>query len=112
DVAPLLGEPIGRTAEHQGSQLERENDETDRRIKRYAGKIQARRDVTLAAGGYLALADLGRMFSLSPFEEDCIVISLAPELNLKYAKLYAYLQDDITRKQPTVDFVLRLLCGS
>ena len=40
------------------------------------------------------------------------VICLAPELRRKYDRLYAYLQDDITRKRPSVDLVLELLCDS
>ena len=39
-----------------------------------------------------------------------IVIGLAPELDLRYERLYAYLQDDVTRKRPSVDLVLNLLC--
>jgi len=30
---------------------------------------------------------------------------------LRYERLYAYLQDDVTRKRPTVDLVLNLLCS-
>jgi len=41
-----------------------------------------------------------------------ILIALAPELDLRYERLYAYLQDDVTRRRPTVDLVLNLLCSS
>ncbi|MEN6350966.1 MAG: ATP-binding protein, partial [Syntrophomonas sp.] len=44
------------------------------------------------------------------FEELSIFISLTPELDRKYEKLFAYLQDDINLKFPTVDLVQRLLC--
>ena len=40
------------------------------------------------------------------------MICLAPELRRKYDTLYAYVQDDITRKRPSVDLVLDLLCAS
>jgi|RhiMetdeSRZDD1v2_1073273.scaffolds.fasta_scaffold1065608_2 winged helix domain-containing protein len=33
------------------------------------------------------------------------------ELRRKYDTLYAYLQDDITRKRPSVDLVLDILCS-
>ena len=49
------------------------------------------------------------VFSLSPCEEDLILIALAPDLDLKYETLYAYLNNDITRKWPTVDLAQRLL---
>ena len=55
---------------------------------------------------------LQQTFNLSPFDLDLILIALAPELDLRYERLYAYLQDDITRKCPTVDLALNLLCHS
>ena len=58
------------------------------------------------------LSCLSRAFGLSPFEVDAIVIALAPEIDLRYERLYAYLQDDVTRRRPSVDLVLNLLCGS
>jgi len=62
--------------------------------------------------GHSTLAWLARAFGLSPFDASVVVIALAPELDLRYERLYAYLQDDITRKRPTVDLVLNLLCPS
>ncbi|MEV8509053.1 ATP-binding protein [Actinoplanes sp. NPDC051475] len=62
-----------------------------------------------AATTPLALPRLGRLFGLSAVELRAVVICLAPELRRKYDRLYAYLQDDITRKRPSVDLVLELL---
>lgn len=59
---------------------------------------------------YSALADLANHFQLSPFDIDVILISLAPEFDLRYERIYAFLQDDITRRRPSVDLVLNLLC--
>lgn len=58
---------------------------------------------------FLAFPQLARIFSLSPFEVQTIIICLAPELDRKYDKIYAYLQDDITRKRPSIDLILNLL---
>jgi len=58
----------------------------------------------------LALPLLARLFNLSPIEVQVVVICLAPELDRKYDTLYAYLQDDITRKRPSMDLILTLLC--
>jgi hypothetical protein len=58
------------------------------------------------------LAWLIRTFGLSSFDADLILIALAPEVDLRYEKIYAYLQDDITRKRPTVELALNLLCPS
>ncbi len=56
------------------------------------------------------LSRLKNVFGLSAFELDVILIALAPELELRYEKLFAYLQDDVTRRRPSVDVALRLLC--
>jgi hypothetical protein len=58
------------------------------------------------------LAWLIQAFQLSTFDADLILIALAPEVDLRYEKIYAYLQDDITRKRPTVELALNLLCSS
>lgn len=58
------------------------------------------------------LSWLKLVFELSPFELCLILITLAPEIDLRYEGLYAYLQDDVTRKRPTVDLALNLLCNS
>src|SRR5579864_7176226 len=58
------------------------------------------------------LHELAGSFALSPFDLSAITIALAPEIDLRYERLYAFLQDDVTRKKPTVDLVLNLLCDS
>jgi hypothetical protein len=58
------------------------------------------------------LKRLKEAFSLTTLELAVILIALAPEVDLKYERLYAYLQDDLSRKRPTVDLVLSLLCSS
>lgn len=57
-----------------------------------------------------ALAWLVDRFKLSGFEADVVLLALAPEFDLRYEKIYAYLQDDVTRKLPTVELALNLLC--
>jgi ATPase family associated with various cellular activities (AAA) len=75
-------------------------------------EIHERRSASLEAGVCLSLARLAELFGLTRFEELCLIICLAPELDRKYGRLYAYLQDDTTCKQPGIDLVLRLLCES
>ncbi len=51
-------------------------------------------------------------FSLSPIEQDILLLAVAPEIDLKYETLFAYLNNDITRKWPTFDLALRVeRCG-
>jgi hypothetical protein len=50
-------------------------------------------------------------FGLTPLEEDLLLLAAAPEFDLKYETLYAYLNDDVTRKWATADLARRLLAG-
>ena len=79
------------------------------RRDRLRAEIEARVEVSEAAGVFLSLRHLERLFGLSPIDRQVIVLCLAPELDRKYDRLYAYLQDDITRKRPSVDLALELL---
>jgi hypothetical protein len=63
-------------------------------------------------GIYLSLPWVTQLFSLSRLEVQTLIMCLAPELGRKYDTLYAYLQDDITRKKPSVDLILDVLCAS
>jgi SpoVK/Ycf46/Vps4 family AAA+-type ATPase len=53
---------------------------------------------------------LSKALSLSPFELNIIIACLAPEIDSKYEKLYAYLHNDVTRKKPSMGLILDLLC--
>jgi SpoVK/Ycf46/Vps4 family AAA+-type ATPase len=58
------------------------------------------------------LRRLGDLFDLDAFERDVLLVCLAPDVDLRYERLYAYLQDDVSRRRPTVDLTLRLLGAS
>jgi hypothetical protein len=70
-----------------------------------------------AEGGFLSSvseqparwAELAARFALQPLDLDLILLALAPEIDLKYETLYAYLNNDVTRKWPTLDLAQRLL---
>lgn len=66
--------------------------------------------VILCAEEFPLLAKIAQAFTLSQFDLDVLAITLAPELDLRYERIYAYLQDDITRRRPSLDLVLNLLC--
>jgi hypothetical protein len=79
------------------------------RLAQQRQTVDSRALANVEEGCELPLARLGRIFDLSRFEQDVLLICLAPELDRKYDRLYAYLQDDITRKKPSVDLALQLL---
>jgi hypothetical protein len=66
-------------------------------------------DLTTAGDRWQTLA---RVFSLSQLEVDVVAIALAPDVDLRYERLFGYLHDDVTRRRPTVDLALQLLCRS
>jgi len=55
---------------------------------------------------------LQEQFELDSFDLGILAIALAPELDRRYERLYAYLQDDVRAKRPTVDLSLHLLSNS
>ncbi len=66
-------------------------------------------------GVVLALPTLRERLGLTLFEKNVVLMSLAPEVNRRYAQLYRYLQGEESKPQtdlPTLDLVLRLLCKS
>jgi hypothetical protein len=56
------------------------------------------------------LQGFAEVFGLSGFDLNILLIALAPEFDLHYQKLYAYLQQDGAKLRPTIDLALNLLC--
>lgn len=82
----------------------------DKRLEEMRETIDQRREATLKTGRRLTLPSLAVRFALSPAEVDILLVALAPELEVRYETLYAYLHDDVTRKRPSVDLALNLIC--
>ncbi|HWR61528.1 MAG TPA: ATP-binding protein, partial [Clostridia bacterium] len=73
--------------------------------------ITKKREVTLNKGILISLPYFSRLFNLSRFEEKCIILCLALEMDRKYEKIYGFLQDDITCKRPGIDLAVKLFCS-
>ena len=52
------------------------------------------------------------VYGLTDLDLDVILIGLAPEIDLRYERLCAYLHDDVTKRRPSIDLALNLLCSS
>lgn len=74
--------------------------------------IDRRKQDAVAQNVNLPLMQLGNNFGLSEFEQQALVICLAPQIDARYEKLYAYLQNDIAKKFPSVELILGLLASS
>ena len=81
-------------------------------LEKIAEQINQRKRNSLQGGIELRLHNLQQIFGLSQFEIDALLVSFAVEVDLRYERLYAYLQDDVTKKRPSVDLVLSLLAPS
>jgi AAA+ superfamily predicted ATPase len=75
---------------------------------RLGAAIKQRRAKT-PEGVLLRAEELWCRFSLSAEERDAVLLSLLPELDGRYRRLFGYLQDDASRTQPTVELVRQIL---
>ncbi|WP_260606883.1 ATP-binding protein [Streptomyces sp. WAC08241] len=56
------------------------------------------------------LDGLVRRFGLTPLDLDLLLVAVAPDLDARFERLYGYLNDDLTRRRPTLGLALEL-CG-
>lgn len=56
------------------------------------------------------IEQLRRRWGFTDFDTAVLLLALAPELDLRYERIYGYLQDDITKRKPSVDLALNLFC--
>lgn len=99
-------------------QLFIENDETElkyaesmeiqHRITTLEQLILEKVETSRAENTFLGLPYLMSLYDLSTLEKMFIVALLASDLHRKYEKIFAFLQDDVTCKRPTVDLIMKL----
>lgn len=106
EVDALLTQPLGRP---RWAQEQRQHQELIAQLEKISRQINQRKAESLDQDIELRLHNLEDVFGLDRFEIDSLLVSLAVELDLRYERLYAYLQDDVTKKQPSIDLVLNLL---
>jgi AAA+ superfamily predicted ATPase len=97
-LAPGATDGTGRETHTEAERLDERTEE-----------IRERRQASVEAGAAVRLDRLGDRFDLPPLARDALLVAAAPDIDEKYATVYAYLQDDATRRRPTVGFVLGLL---
>jgi AAA+ superfamily predicted ATPase len=67
---------------------------------------------TLLAAVMREVPTVGRMAAALPLDDldlAGLLLALAPDLDLRYERVYGYLQDDITRRRPALDLIANLL---
>lgn len=63
-----------------------------------------------AAAGGSRLTALGAAFGLLPLDVELLLVALVPDLDPRFEQLYGYLNDDVTRRRPSIGLALAL-CG-
>ncbi|MFJ7493296.1 ATP-binding protein [Streptomyces sp. NPDC097727] len=53
---------------------------------------------------------LAENFGLAPLDVDLLLVAMAPDIDIRFERLYGYLNDDLTRRRPTIGLALEL-CG-
>jgi len=86
--------------------------EIDEKLGELVEYISRKEAASAAEGFFLPLRRLTTVFKFTPFEKDLLLLSLAVELDSKYERLYAYLHNDICKKNLTADLALSILCDS
>ena len=77
-----------------------------------AGALLAERNSAENAASQAPWHALARTLCLSDAERDLVLLALAPELDPKYETLFAYLNNDVTRKLGTAELAGRLFAAS
>jgi SpoVK/Ycf46/Vps4 family AAA+-type ATPase len=110
EICGLLAEPEGMAIKGvTNGTLDRELFNLQQTLSEIEEEIRARRASAIQQDIFLPLPVLSDIFHLTPFEEQCLIICIAPELDRKYEKLYGYLHDDITRRQASIGLICDLL---
>ncbi len=109
EVARLLTAEPAREREFYAR--DKEAKRVTKALSNVAREIESLARVLSEQGGPPAMAVLVRTFELTPFERDVILLCVAPEIDPAFERLYAYIQDDATRKYPTPHLALSLLAS-
>lgn len=106
----LLERPLGANWGQLGNLAPEQEQQFEAAFVSIQQELDAFSQAARAQGKTLRLDALAQAFGLDRFSLDVFLICIAPSLDLRYERLYGYLQDDVTRKRPTVNLALDLLC--
>jgi len=73
-------------------------------------EIEAAADAAERDGADLRLRRLARSFRLEEIDIELLLIAMAPDVDVRFERLYGYLQDDVSRRRASVGLGIEL-CG-
>jgi AAA+ superfamily predicted ATPase len=74
--------------------------------------VGAAQAIATLARSSAPLARMAEWLGLDDMDLAIVLLALAPDMDLRYERIYGYLQDDVTRRRPSIDLVANLLCAS
>jgi hypothetical protein len=84
----------------------------DARTADLLATVERSADEAESSGADLRLRRVGRTFGLDGLDMELLLLALAPDLDQRFERLYAYLQDDISRRRCSVGLALELCSSS
>ncbi len=75
-------------------------------------KMTEKEQVSCQGGGVSKFVTLFNAFSLSEVERQILLFTIAPEIDGRYARIFGYLNDDLTRRRPTSTILNQLIYSS
>ena len=73
-----------------------------------AAEVEADADLAESQGLQIRLRAMARAFGLGPFDEELLLVALAPDLDPRFERLYGYLNDDVSRRRASAGLALHL----
>jgi Winged helix domain, variant/ATPase family associated with various cellular activities (AAA) len=74
-------------------------------------RVEGEADAAERDGADLRLRRLARSFELPECDLELLVVALAPDLEPRFERLYAYLHDDVSRRRASTGLALELTAG-
>ncbi len=85
--------------------------EVEPEITEFLERVEAEADAAEAAGADLRLRRLVRSFGLDAYDTEVLLVALAPDLDPRFERFYAYLHDEVHRKRASTGLAFDL-CGA
>lgn len=97
--------------ESPGSSFSAEAAELAQGIENAEQELAARVNASVHADIFLPITHVAQAFRLSSFERNVLIACAAPDIDLRFESFFAYVQNDVTRKRPATDLLLKLYAG-
>lgn len=99
---------IENSNDHEKVEQQEEVKALTQKISKYREAINHRIVFSFNKGVSLRLPKLAETFQLSEIEVEMLLCCLAPDIDIRFERYFAYLQNDVSKKRPTVQFLAKI----